>query len=101
MRRHQRAGAIEEAGAVGSEPDRARRPLDEALSQQRLQPLQLEADRGLRRAERFGGPRKALEIGDQQESLDGGDVECGCHYDVLSLVSTEIRYQNEGRGSSF
>ncbi len=46
MRLHQRAGAIEERGAVGGEPDRARRALDEALSQQCLEPLKLQADGG-------------------------------------------------------
>src|SRR4051812_24937523 len=101
MRRHQRAGATEERGAVCGQAHRAWRALDEAFSQQRLQPLQLQADGGLRRAECFGGSRKTLEVGDQQEGLDGGDVECGCHYRLLSLVSTEIRYQNDRDRSSF
>jgi hypothetical protein len=79
MRRHQRAGAIEEAGAVGGEPDCARRALDETLVEECLEPLQFEADGSLRRAERFSCAREALEVGDQQEGLDGGDVECGCH----------------------
>ncbi|MEY9396445.1 hypothetical protein ABIF79_002820 [Bradyrhizobium japonicum] len=91
MRLHKRAGAIEERCAVGGEPDRPRRALDEPFTQQCLQPLKLQADGGLRRAERFGGTRKTLEVGDQQEGLDGGDVECGCHYEWLSLISTEIR----------
>src|SRR3954452_8471144 len=101
MRRDQRAGAIEERRAVCREPDRAWRALDETFSQQCLQPLQLEADGRLSRAKRFCGPRKTLEVGDQQEGLDGGDVERCCHYDILSLVSTEIRYQNVEGGSSF
>ncbi len=87
MRLHQRAGAIEEHGAVGGEPDRPRRALDEALSKQCLEPLKLQADGGLRHAECFGGAGKTLEVGDQQEGLDGGDVECGSHYEWLSLVS--------------
>src|SRR3954466_2562497 len=101
MRRDQRAGALQERRAVCREPDRARRALHETFSQQRLQPLQLEADSRLGRAERFGGPRETLEVGDQQEGLDGGDVERCYHYDFLSLVSTEIRYQNVEGGSSF
>src|SRR4051812_41711614 len=101
MRRDQGAGAVEEAGAVGGEPDRTWRALDKAFSQQCLQPLQLETDRCLRRAECLRSAGKALQVGDQQEGLDGGDVECGCHFECLSLVSTEIRYQNDGGRSSF
>src|SRR6478752_2955828 len=97
----QRAGALEERRAIRREPDRARRALDEALAEQRFQPLQLQTDRRLRRAERFGGAGEALEVGDQQEGLDGGDVERCCHYDILSLLSTEIRYQNVKGRSSF
>src|SRR4051812_17159017 len=101
MCRDQRAGALEERCAIRGKTDRAGRALDETFSQQRFQPLQLQTDRRLGRAKRFGGTRKALEVGDQQERLDGGDVECCCHYDILSLVSTEIRYQNVEGGSSF
>src|SRR6478672_3049625 len=85
--------------AVDVSPDSARscasisaraRSRNAALSQQCLEPLKLQADGGLRRAECFGGARKTLEVGDQQEGLDGGDVERCCHYEWLSLVSTEI-----------
>ncbi len=101
MRLHQRASTIEERCAVSGEPHRAGRALDQAFSQQRLQPLQFQADSRLRRAKRFGSTRKALEVGDQQEGLDGGDVEGGCHYERLSLVSIEIRYQNDEGRSRF
>ena len=77
MRLDQRAGVRQERRAVGGQPHRARRALDQAFAEHGLQPLQFQADGGLRGAERFGGAGKALQFGDQQEGLHGIDIQRG------------------------
>jgi len=49
---------VQERGAVGGQPHRPRRALDQPLAEHGLKPLQLHADRGLRGAERLGGAGK-------------------------------------------
>ena len=78
MRFDQRARMMQECGAVGGQSHRPRRALDQPLADHSLQPLQLHADGGLRRAERLGGAGEALQLGDQQEGLHGIDVQ-GAH----------------------
>ena len=75
MRLDQRAGMGQERRAVGGQPHRARRALDQPFADHALQPLQLHADGGLRGAERLGGAGKALQFGDQQEGLHGIDIQ--------------------------
>ena len=75
MRLDQQAAIGQERCAVGSQRDRPRRALDQPLADHALQPLQFHADGGLRGAERLGGAGKALQFGDQQERLNGIDIQ--------------------------
>ncbi len=76
MRLDQGAGVGQERRTLGGQRHRPRRTLDQPLAQHALQPLQLHADGGLRRAERLGGAGEALQFGDQQERLHRVDIEC-------------------------
>jgi hypothetical protein len=65
----------------------ARRALDEPHAQPRLQPLELEAHRGLRGAQGVGGAGEAAQFGDADEGLDGVEVEGAVHhFKKLSLI---------------
>ena len=75
MRLDQRAGMGQERSTGGGQRDRPRRALDQPLADHALQPLQLHADGGLGGAERLGGAGKALQFGDQQERLNGIDIQ--------------------------
>ena len=75
MRFHQDPRMMQKRRAVGGQADRARRALDQPLGENAFQPLQLQADRGLRRPQRLGGAREAMQFGDQQEGLHGVDIE--------------------------
>ena len=77
MRGDQIARGGQEDVAVGREPHEARRAVDQAAAELLLEPLDLQADRRLRRVHRLGGAGEALEVGDQDEGLDGFEVEGG------------------------
>ena len=80
MRLDQRAGAGEERGAVGGEPDRARRALDAGACQAALSSrcsFMLTAACVVPSAS--AARVKLCEVGDQQEGLHGRDIEGGSH----------------------
>jgi len=57
------------------QPHQPWRPLDQLLADPVFQPLQLHADRALRRAEHVCGARETLEVGDRDECPDSIDVQ--------------------------
>jgi hypothetical protein len=69
MRRHQSARVFEKHSTLGGQANRTRRTFDQPFADHGFQPLQLHADRGLRRAQRLGGAGKTLQFGDQHEGL--------------------------------
>ncbi|MEZ0062380.1 hypothetical protein ABIF26_007923 [Bradyrhizobium elkanii] len=93
----------EESRALRRQAHQARCPFDQPVAELAFQPLQLDADRALRGAERFGGAGKALEIGDGHECLHGVDVERGhvSHPDLLSLKYLVIQFTNAQAMTSF
>ena len=73
--RQQFAGVFEERCALRRELHVAGRPLDQPAAEPVFEPLQLQADRGLRRPHGFSRAREAAKLGDADESLHGIEVE--------------------------
>ena len=74
---------------------------DEAISESLFEPLQLQADRGLRRPHSFSCARETIKFGNVYESLDGIQIEGGVyHFELLSLISIFIVYQNSERATN-
>ena len=69
------ARRFEEGVAVGRQPHQPRRPLQQPPAERVLQPLDLQADRRLRRVHGLGGARKAFEIRCQNKGLDGLQIQ--------------------------
>ena len=89
------AGMFEEGCAQGRKLHVPRRPLDEPAAKPFFEPLQLQADRALRRPHDFSRAREAAKLGDADESLDGIQVERALHHFLaLSLISASIACQN-------
>ncbi|GIQ76615.1 hypothetical protein BraRD5C2_50610 [Bradyrhizobium sp. RD5-C2] len=93
----------EEGGALCRQAHQARCALDQPVADLALEPLQLDADRTLRGAERFGRARKTPEVGDGHEGLHGIDVERGhvSHPELLSLKYLVIQFTNAQAVTSF
>jgi hypothetical protein len=69
------AGMVQEGCALRRKLHVPRRPLDEPAAEPLFEPLQLQADRGLRRPHGLSRAREAAKLGDADESLDGIQVE--------------------------
>jgi hypothetical protein len=81
------AGVFEEGCAPRRKLHVPGRPLDEPTAEPLFEPLQLQADRCLRRPHGFSRAREAAKLGDADESLDGIQVEgVFCHFQTLSLI---------------
>jgi len=102
MRGEQFACRGEKLGALRGEADQPRRPFDQPVADLALQPLQLDADRALRGAERICGAGKAAELGNGHEGLHGVDVERGhvSHPELLSLKYLVIQFTNAQAATS-
>jgi hypothetical protein len=78
---------FEEGCALRRKLHGPRRPLDEPATEPLFEPLQLQADRGLRSPHSFSRAREATKLGDAHESLDGIQVEgMFSHFQTLSLI---------------
>jgi 4-oxalocrotonate tautomerase len=89
------AGVFEEGCARRRKLHVPGRSLDEPAAEPLFEPLQLQADRSLRRSHGFSRAREAVELGDAHESLHGIQVEGAFdHFQALSLISISIAYQN-------
>jgi hypothetical protein len=69
------AGVLEEGRAARRKLHAPGRPLDEPAAEPLFEPLQLQADRGLRRLHDFRRAREAVELGDADKSPNGIQVE--------------------------
>src|SRR5262245_24153582 len=72
------AREAEKHRALSRQAHHARRAFYEPLADARLQPLELHADRTLRRAERIRCARETAQVRNPHECLNGIDVE-RCH----------------------
>lgn len=79
------ARRLQEYFASRGKSDQPGRPLDQSLAKPVLKPLQPDADRALRAAERFGGTREAAEIRDGDERPHRFYVQR--HVSYLALLS--------------
>src|SRR5690348_874743 len=73
--RQEFAGVFEEGCALRRKQHIPGCPLDEPTAEPLFEPLQLQADRGLRRLHGFSRARETAELGDADESLDRVQVE--------------------------
>jgi hypothetical protein len=87
------AGVFEEGRAPRRKLHVPGRPLDEPAAESHFEPLQLQADRSLRRPHGFSRAREAAKLDDADESPDGIEVEGTLnHFQALSLISISIAY---------
>lgn len=75
MRRHEFPGVFEKTGAARRQLHVAGRALDQPETEPVFEPLELQADRGLRHAQRIRCQREAAQLGDADEGLDGVQVQ--------------------------
>jgi len=73
------AGVFEEYCAPCRKLHVPGRSFEKASAEPLLKPLELEADRSLRRPHRLSRPREAAKFGGPDESLDGIQVEGALH----------------------
>ena len=83
MSSHQGAGVVLKYRAVCGETDCAGRAFDQPFSERRFEPLEFHADASLCRAEHFGGAGEALQLGYQQEGLNGRNIQRG-HFVIMN-----------------
>ena len=69
------AGGIEKCRPGRRQPYRTRRALKQLPAKVVFQAFQLGADGGLRGVQRIGGTRKGLQLGCQDEGVDGAEVQ--------------------------
>lgn len=75
---------LQKCRAPGRQLHVARRALDEAAAQPVLQPLELQAYRGLRRAHGFGCAREAAQLGNAHKGFDGIQIQGSLNH--LNLI---------------